>query len=174
MLIVFSIIAIFMLISIYLFYRAESIKKQLTLSKREARKIKKENTNLLDSMLISAKKYEEFAKFRLQEIKKRLPITEEEAALTQELELITLLVQNYSLIYSEALKGEMKLKTITKAALDAHSNDTYVKFTQYIADQDSSLRQMWASDSLKGFISLIEALILKMQKQTKSENIKVE
>lgn len=167
MIIIFSFIAIFMFISIYLFYRAESIQKQLTLSKRETRQIKKNNTSLIDSMLMSAKKYEEFAKFRLQEIKKSLPDNNNDLGLKDELELITLLIQNYSLIYSECLKGEIKLQTITKASFDSYSAGTYDKFMRYIADQDSSLKQMWSSDNLKGYISLTEALILKLQKKMK-------
>lgn len=167
MIIIFSFIALFMLISIYLFYRAENIQKQLTVSKRETRKIKKDNANLLESMQISAKKYEEFAKFRLQEIKKRLPEPEEEN-LQEELELITLLIQNYSLIYGECLKGEMKLKTITKAVFDGYKAGTYDLLTHFISLQESALKQMWASDSLKGYISLVEALILQQQKRVNS------
>ena len=61
MFIVVSLIAVFVMISIYLYFRAEGLQSDLTLAKRESKQIKKDNSALIDAMIISANKNEEFA-----------------------------------------------------------------------------------------------------------------
>lgn len=168
MIIIVSIIAVLMFISIYLFYRAEIIQKQLKISQKENKRAKKQNEDLIDAMLVSANKYEEFAKFRLQEIKQVLNNHKENAALFEEFELINLFVQNYAAIYCECLKGEHTFKVIMKKVFDTQNSNAFEQFTQYMTNQEATLRKMWSSDSLNGFISLNEALILKLQKQINS------
>mgnify|MGYP000111979437 CR=1 FL=1 len=167
MFIVVSLIAVFVMISIYLYFRAEGLQSDLTLAKRESKQIKKDNSTLLDAMVISANKNEEFAKFRLQEMKNNMDekLTEE---LTEELEFITLLTANYGTIYKECLKGNVQLKTVTKNCLDNYASGTFNSFSLFINNQDSALKKMWVSNNLQGFISLVEALLLQLNKKIKA------
>jgi uncharacterized membrane protein YheB (UPF0754 family) len=167
MFIVVSLVAVFVMISIYLYFRAENLQSELTLSKREAQKVKKENGFLIDAMIISANKNEEFAKFRLQEMKNNM---DEKLAekLKEELEYITLLTANYGTIYKECLKGNVQLKTVTKNCLDNYAAGTFNCFTLFINNQDNGLKRMWLSNNLQGFISLIEALLLQLNKKIKT------
>lgn len=167
MFIVVSLIAVFIMISIYLYFRAENLQSELTLSKRESKQIKKDNHALIDAMIISANKNEEFTKFRLQEMKKNIneKLTEE---LKDELEFITLLTANYGSIYKECLKGNVQLKTVTKNCLDNYAPGTFNCFTLFITNQDNALKKMWLSNNLQGFISLVEALLLQLNKKIQS------
>ncbi|WP_448247742.1 hypothetical protein [Thalassotalea agariperforans] len=167
MFIVVSLVAVFVMISIYLYFRAESLQSELTLSKREAQKVKKENGFLIDAMIISANKNEEFAKFRLQEMKNNMDEKLAET-LKEELEYITLLTANYGTIYKECLKGNVQLKTVTKNCLDNYTAGTFNCFTLFITNQDSALKKMWLSNNLQGFISLVEALLLQLNKKIKT------
>lgn len=166
MFIIVSLIAVFVMISIYLYFRAEGLQSDLTLAKRESKQIKKDNSTLLDAMVISANKNEEFAKFRLQEMKNNMDekLTEE---LKEELEFITLLTANYGIIYKECLKGNVQLKTITKSCLDNYASGTFNSFALFMGNQDSALKKMWLSNNLQGFISLVEALLLQLNKKIK-------
>ena len=162
-----TLIAVFVMISIYLYFRAENLQSQLTRLTRECKQIKNENSNIIDAMIISANKNEEFAQFRLQEMKDSLD-SQLTSTLSHEIELLTVLTANYSAIYIECLKGESDLKTITKRCLDAYSKETYTSFNYFISNQDAALKKMWLTNNFQGFIALIEALLLQFNKKIKA------
>ncbi|MGJ8693066.1 MAG: hypothetical protein ACSHW0_11360 [Thalassotalea sp.] len=165
MFIVITLIVLFVLISIYLFFRAEGLQTQLNKAKRETKQIKKDNTALIESMLVSATKNEEFTRFRLNEIKSTIEEDRLTEALSDEIEILTLLTLHYSSIYRECLLGQVQLKTITKTCFDACAPGAFNNFTRYIATQEIGIKKMWASNNLQGFISLVEALLLQFDKK---------
>lgn len=165
MFIVVTLIAIFVLISIYLFFRAENLQSQLTKAKRDSKKIQKDNKNLFDSILMSANKNEEFAKFRLQEIKSQLDekLTEE---LKEELEILTILTSNYSVIFKECLKGT-PFKAITESCFEAYAKGSFSNLANFISNQEAPLRRIWTNSNLQSLVSLTEALLLQLDQKAK-------
>lgn len=171
MLFVISIISVFIFISIYLFFRAENIQKELSNIKRETKHIKKDNQALIDAMVLSANKYEEFSKFKLQSINEQL--TQEQSSMfSEDIEVLTLLTNNYSVIYKENLKGKVQLKTTIRTCLESHTAGTYNNFTHYIANQDIAIKRMWAGNDIQSFMSVTEALLLQLNKKVKDINEK--
>lgn len=165
MFIVVTLIAVFLLISIYLFFRAENLQSQLTKAKRESNKIQKHNKNLFDSIIMSAQKNEEFAKFRLQEIKSQLDenLIEE---LKAEIEILTILTSNYSAIFKECLKGA-PFKVITESCFEAYAKGSFSNLANFISNQEAPLRRIWTNSNLQSLISLTEALLLQLEQKAK-------
>ncbi|AOW77302.1 hypothetical protein A3Q34_10800 [Colwellia sp. PAMC 20917] len=159
MIFVLSIAAIFVALSIYFYFRAEGLQRALFSVKKEFSSSQKENKFYIDSMAIIAKRHEDFVKNRLQIIKNC------QALEPETIEIISPLINNYAAIFIECLKGKGKLQSITKKCYENFDDDAFRRFVAHIAKQDASVRRMWSSNNLTGYISLIEALLLtKTQK----------
>lgn len=147
------IVAIFIGASIYFFFRAESLQRALLIANRESSSAKKNQKVLQEALALTARKGEEFAKFRLEKVKGE---DGDETMIT----LITPLINNYAIIYTECLKGKGHLKGITKKCLDTYDAKAFNSFVQHLKTQEKHIQRMWSSDNLNGFMSLIEALLL--------------
>ena len=154
-----SISGIFIGLSIYFYFRAERLQRDLFSAKKESSHAKKENKYYIDSMAIIAKRHEDFVKNRLQIIKNC------QALEPETIEIISPLVNNYAAIFIECLKGKGKLQSITKKCYGNFDDDAFKRFVAHVAKQDSSVRRMWSSNNLAGYISLIEALLLTKTKK---------
>lgn len=163
MIFVLSLLAIFVLVSIYFFFRAEKLQQALMLAKRDAASAQKENKALVDTLMTVSSRYEEFALHRLQTIKEKWP--EEQ----KQLEIMTPLIKNYSLIFRESMKGPAQLKVITHKCYESFKKDAYKEFTTYIGDCESHIKRMWTGNNLNGFVSLVEALLYEQNKLTFEE-----
>ena len=172
MIAVFIVLALFIGISIYFFFRAEKLQRLLTAQKREVYQSRKDAKLLSDSMILVASKYEEFAKFRLQALKNKLHDAEEPES--PQLELLTPLVNNYAAIYRACLSAKEQLKPATKKCYDSYRADAFGKFITLIQKKEKHVQRMWSSNNLNGFISLIEALIIEQEmKMAKKEDTQV-
>jgi len=149
--------AIFVAISIYFFFRAEKLQREVILAKREGNIARKENKVLIDSMALLASRYEEFARNRFQELKSRPQADEEN------IKQIAPLINNYSTIFTECLKGKERLKPITQKCYQLIDSNAFKEFNQYIAKRDAQIKRMWSSNSLNGFVSLVEALLVNIE-----------
>lgn len=165
MIITISLISVFMLISIYLFFRAEGLQKELKSVRREIKHLQINNKGLVDAMVLTASKTEEFVRFRLNEIKEQIQDETLKTTLKEEIDFLTLLTSNYGAIYRECIKGSIQLKTITKTCLDNYAPGTYNNFTHFIANQETGIKRIWASNNLLAFVSLVEALLLQLNKK---------
>ncbi|MBL4823453.1 MAG: hypothetical protein JKX90_08015 [Colwellia sp.] len=156
MLAILLITALFVVISVLLFFRAEKLQHSLLVLKRETTDTLKENKTLAESMVLIASKHEQFTKNRLQQLlannkKHKRPDTAE---------LIQPLINNYLLIFSQCLKKQ-KLQTITKKCFESQSTNDYKEFINKVIKNDVTIKRLWASNNLIGFISLVEALLVK-------------
>lgn len=157
----FIVVAIFVGASIYFFFRAESLQRSLNKAKRDVSSAEKNHKLLQEALALTAKKNEEAFKYRLEKIKSD---KEDNPAIVT----IMPLVDNYAGIFIECLKGKGRLKGVAKKCFDTNHNKAFNEFMVFLNAQDKSLQRFWGSDSLSGFISLMEALILKLESEASS------
>jgi len=157
MIFVLSIMAIFVAISIYFFFRAEKLQREVILAKREGKIARKENKALVDSMALLSSRYEEFSRNRFQELKSRPQADEEN------INQLAPLINNYSTIFAECLKGKERLKPITQKCYQLIDSNAFKEFNQYIGKRDAQIKRMWSSNNLNGFVSLVEALLINLE-----------
>ncbi len=153
---VLVITVVFVLISIYFFFRAEKLHRQLINQQRESLSTRKENKLLVESTALIATRGQEFAKARLQQLKANANNNEQ---LLLHIELITPLINNYSIIFRECLKGKGRLKAISQKCFENQGNSAYKKFVALIVTSDRKLKRYWSSDNLNGFLFLVEGLL---------------
>lgn len=157
MLAVLLITALFVALSIYFYFRAEKLQHTLLRLKRETANTSKENTALTKSMALIASNHEAFAKSRLQQ----LLANNKEQKRSGNVELIQPLINNYVIIFGECLKGKGQLQTVTKKCFDSQDTNGYKEFVNKVIKNDVKIQRLWASNNLIGFISLVEALLVK-------------
>jgi len=158
MLFVLIITIIFVVISVYFFFRAEKLQRQLITQQRESVSTRKENKVLVDTMALVAARGQEFAKARLERLKKQAKMSEHKQ-LIQHTELITPLINNYSLIFTECLKGKGRLKAVSQKCYENQDSSAYKQFVALIVTSDKKLKRYWSSDNLNGFLFLVDALL---------------
>lgn len=158
MLFVLVITILFIIISVYFFFRAEKLQRKLITQQRESLSTRKENKVLVDSMALVATREEEFAKARLQRLKAYAKEHDLEH-LVMHTELISPLINNYSVIFRECLKGKGRFKAISQKCFENKDSAAYKKFVALIVTSDKKLKRYWSSDNLNGFLFLVDALL---------------
>ncbi len=158
MLFVLIITVLFIVISIYFFFRAEKLQRQLISQKRDVVATSKENKVLVDSMSLIATRGQEFAKSRLARLKEYAVASDSEQLILH-IELISPLINNYSVIFRECLKGRGRLKAVSQKSFENHDSAAYKKFVALIVTSDKQLKRYWSSDNLNGFLFLVDALL---------------
>lgn len=171
MAIIILIVFVFIAVAIFLFFRAERIQKQLNHALRELGQSRKLFQSLNDAIAITASKNEEFSKFRFKQLEER--IEARKLPLTQHAETISPLIQNYAHIFCEVAGKKAQLKPVAQKCYDSIKKGSYKGFITFINGQEKHLKRMWANDSLNGFISLVESLILDLEKQVIAAEAKV-
>lgn len=158
MFVVLFITALFVSISIYFFLRAEKLQREIILQRREGVATRKENKLLVESMSLVAIREQEFSKAKLQRIKAYAEANKNQQMLTH-VDLITPLVNNYTIIFRECLKGKGRLKAICQKCFDNQDSSAYKKFVAMIVTSDKKLKRYWSSDNLNGFLFLMDNLL---------------
>lgn len=161
MIFIFSIAVVFISLIVYLFFRAEKLQKQFSKAQSESRYARKETKALLESLMLVMAKQDEFVKYRLQLLK---DVDEKADEHNATLKMITPLINNFSLISRECLKGKGQLSAITKKCYENSEPGAYKVFTLWLKTQDVKIKRMWNSNTLNGYLSLIEALLLQQTK----------
>jgi len=164
MIFVAAIIAVFVLTSIYFFFRAESLQREVLIAKREMNNTAKENKALVASMVTVSGCFEEFAKQRFNNVK-AIQEARKNGTVVHQLETFSPLIHNYAVIYRESSKGSGQLKAIAKKCFDSQEKGAFNNFVSYINRQDKQVRNMWSSNDLKGFISLVEVLLSQQEEK---------
>lgn len=157
MLVVLIITALFVALSVYFFFRAEKLQQSILVLKRETSINLKQSTALTESIALIASNQEGFAKDRLQ----KLLDNNSEQQSNNNVELIKPLINNYLIIFSECLKGKGKLQSITKQCFENQSTYNYKEFVNKVIKSDAKIQRLWSSNNLIGFVSLVEALLVK-------------
>ena len=166
MLAVLLIIVLFVALSIYFFFRAEKLQHSLLRLNRETSNKLKENTALTKSIALIVSNHEEFAKSRLQKL-----LTNKEQC-SESIELIKPLINNYAVIFSECLKEKGKLQVAAKKCFENQGAHDYKEFVNKVIKNDEKIQRLWTSNNVIGFISLVEALLVKYESiETDSSSI---
>ncbi|PKI12999.1 hypothetical protein [Colwellia sp. 12G3] len=155
---VLVITVVFVLISVYFFFRAEKLQREIITQQRESLATRKENKILSEYMILVATREEEFAKAKLQRLKAYAKANDHEQLMIHA-ELISPLINNYSIIFRECLKGKGRLKAISQKCFENQDSSAYKKFVALIVTSDKKLKRYWSSDNLNGFLFLVDALL---------------
>ncbi len=157
MLAVLLITVLFVAISVYFYFRAEKLQRDLLILKREITSTQKENTTLSKSMALLANSHEDFVKTRFS-----LLVTKtEQTSQKNDVELLKPLINNYAVIFRECLVGKGKMQASIKKCFNNQDNEAFKEFTSKIIKTDTKLQRLWGSNNLAGFISLVESLLMK-------------
>ena len=154
-----AVIAVFVVASVYFYFRAEGLQRDLLVAKREISNMVKENKAMVSSMAAISTTFEDIAKKRFNHVKRiyeSLPNNEDSL---QQLIIIQPLIFNYSLIYRDCSKGGSRLKAITEQCFNSYDEKGYKAFVTFVNSKEDKVRKMWAANNLNGFISLTETLL---------------
>jgi hypothetical protein len=155
---VLVITVVFVIISIYFFFRAEKLQRELISQQRESLGTRKENKLLVESITLVATREQEFSKAKLQRLKAYAKANNSEQLMLHT-ELISPLINNYSIIFRECLKGKGRLKAVSQKCFENQDSSAYKKFVALIVTSDKKLKRYWSSDNLNGFLLLVDALL---------------
>ncbi|WP_085300122.1 hypothetical protein [Cognaticolwellia mytili] len=153
MIFIFAVIAMFVAVSVYFFFKAESLQREIILMKREVSNTKKENKVYLDSVAIIAQRYEEIAKQKL------LYLKDKESLDTRVLELISPMINNYAVIFSDSIRAKGKLQSAVKKVYEGYQKDSYKAFSNHITQSNTEIKRAWSSNNINGCILLVDALL---------------
>lgn len=156
------IIVMFVLISVYFYFRAEKLEREVVKQKQSASLANKENTVLADTIVNVGQKNAEFAKHRLKRISLKVESLEKYSREAQEqrIEIISPLINNYDLIFQDSVKAKGRLKLITKECYDSVSPTAFQSLGSFIKRSEKHIGRNWSSNNLTGFITLVEGLLL--------------
>lgn len=154
------VVAVFVGVSVYFYFRSENLQRELLNVRRESSQTRKNNKVMADAMALVASKHEEFYKFRLKSLKKRAA---DNSAISHDLTLIMPLIDNYSAIFRACLASKEQLKVIVKKCYDNIDANHFKDFQKFISGKETHVKRMWSSNNLNGFISLVEALLTEQQ-----------
>lgn len=166
---VLIITVVFVVTSIYFFFRAETLQRKLITQQRESLATRKENKVLVESTTLVAMRGQEFAKARLQRLKEYAKASDLEQLIVHT-ELISPLINNYSIIFRECLKGKGRLKAVSQKCFENQDSSAYKKFVALIVTGDKQLKRYWSSNNLNGFLFLVDALLVIEDKSMLASN----
>lgn len=158
-----SLIALFVGVSIYFYFRAESLYRQVLMLKKDVATVKKESKAMVDSIALVAEKNAEFAQLRFKKL-------QDKQGDNEDLALLAPLFNNYATIFRESMRGKGQLAKAAKKCCDNYKQGSYQSLAKYISAQDNHIKRMWNGNNIGGFMSFIEAILLELEKkQTTTE-----
>lgn len=159
MIFVLVVIAIFVAVSIYFFFKAEELQRTVMLKKKELSATKKENKNYLEMMAIIAQRYEKISVQRFIELRTALP---EKA---EKFDIIAPMINNYATIFNDSVRTKGKLQSSVKKVYESYQKGSYKLLSNYITQADKEVKSAWSSNNINGFIILVDALLQVNKKQ---------
>ncbi len=153
MIFVLAVIAIFIAVSIYLFFKVESLTRELSLMKKELFATKKENKNYVEMMAVIANRYEEASKQRF------VTLRNTSAEDVEKFDIIAPMINNYAKIFNDSTRGKGQLQPSVQKVYDGYQKGSYKIFCNYVAQSDKAIKRAWSSNNINGFIILIEAIL---------------
>lgn len=160
MILVVAIVALFVGISILLYFRVENLQQQLARAKKDSVSAQKEAKALVENLVHIANKQQEFAKFRWQQLTEQA-----DESMLSELHAFTPLINYYGFIFRECVAGKDKLHVAVKKCYDSVESGLYSKLSSQLKNVKPQLRRQWTSNNILGFMALVEGLITEYQKQ---------
>ncbi len=169
--------AIFVVVSIYYYFRSERLHHDLIAKKRESAQALRDNKQMLDTFALLATKQEEFYLSRYSGLKKA---AEKQAPLVaKEMTVLWPIINNFSGIYRGCAMSKEPLQGKVKACYESFSPGAFDDFKRLLANKQKPIKNMWSSNNLIGFVSLVEAMLMEFQadiaraRQTNRANEKV-
>jgi hypothetical protein len=159
MIFVLAIIAIFVAVSVYFFFKAESLQREIILMKREVSTTKKENKVYVDSLAVVAQRYEEISKQRLVDLRA------ESGPETEVFDIISPMINNFAAIFNDSIKAKGKLQSSVKKVYEGYQKGYYKVLTNHITQSSNEIRRPWSSNNINGYIVLVEALLQSQKKK---------
>ena len=170
MIFVLIVVAIFILVSIYFYFRAEKLQQELRAARREFSQAIKDSKAIADKMALVASRHEEFAKVRLKSVQENILANAPE--LEKQIQFISPLVNNYGAIFTACLSSKEQLKPMSEKCFEGVSPGSFKGFVTYLKGKDVNIRKMWSSNNLNGFISLVEALLMDLNEAVEENKTK--
>jgi hypothetical protein len=154
---VLIILAIFVIVSIYFYFRSERLQADLLRHKRESAGTRKDNKHLVDMFVMLAAKQEELYQFRFNKVK---AVAEEQApSVASEMGAIAPLVNNFAGVFRECSSGKQSLKAVAEQCFENYKPGSFKEFLRFISSQEKHIKRMWSMNNLVGFLSMMEALL---------------
>jgi len=153
MIFVLVVIAIFVAVSIYFFFKAEELQRKILLMKKELSLTKKENESSLEMMAIIALRFEKISIRRFVELRAELP---EKAEI---FDIIAPMINNYATIFNDSVRTKGKPQSSVKKVYEAYQKGSYKLLSNYISQADKEIKSAWSSNNINGFILLVDALL---------------
>lgn len=149
------------MVSIYYYFRSERLLHELIAKKRESAQALKDNKQMLDTFAMLATKQEEFYLSRYSGLKKA---AEKKAPLVaKEMTVLWPMINNYAAIYRGCAMSKEPLQGKVKACYENFSPGAFEDFKRLLGSKQKPIKNMWASNNLIGFVSLVEALLMDSQ-----------
>jgi hypothetical protein len=158
---------LFLFLTIYFYFRVEKLQREIGKVKSENKNHQKENKALLESLILVASRQEEFAKNRFQLIQSAV---DSESTFYEELRILSPFINNYAAIFRACLKGKGQLSVFTKKCYDSGDPESYSQFSALMAKQDSKIKRIWGSNTLNGYLTLVETLLVKYENSINKED----
>lgn len=150
------IVIVFVVLSVYYYFRSEKLAVELKGIKKEASIIKKESKVMIDAFAIVVKKNEDFIHFRFK-------AAQENCKDNELIVLLTPLVTNYATICRESIRGKDEMHKIAKKCCENYQSGSFKRLTIYINSQESHIKRAWNSNNLKGFVTFMESMVLSLK-----------
>lgn len=152
-----AIIVVFVVVSVYYYFRSEKLYAELKAVKKEASVIKKESKMMVDAFAVIAKKNEDFINFRFQAL-------QEQSKDNESIVLLTPLVSNYATIFRESIRAKGEMHKIAQKCCESYQSGSFKRLSTYIATQDAHIKRAWSSNNIKGFVTFMEGMIIQLEK----------
>ena len=157
----FIVIAIFVAVSVYFYFRSERLLQDLVKQKRDTALTRKNHKQLLDTVASIANKQQEFFTFRYN---KAVEAAEKKSpSILSDLKRMSPLVNNYAAVFNACAVAKDQLKPSAQTYFENHKPGSYKDFLTFISGREKHVARMWASNNLTGFMSVMESLLTEQQ-----------
>lgn len=161
MIILLGIASIFLFISIFMFYRAENLSREISKIKRDLTATSKEKDFFFEVMTNGATIQQSFLSKRYENLSAHY----KKQGNANPLEPLYPIISNYTTIFHECARKPNNIKGVVKNACEQAEKGSYKQLERLISQQEKHIKSLWNQAKFNGFVSLVEALVLQ-QEQT--------
>jgi len=160
MLYIAGLLAVFVLLSVYLYYRGEYLQRDLKSAQRLTKQAQKEQQALLNVTLLAANKQQDLFKYRIDALYK---LVGENSKQADSLKAVMYMANQYANVYRELLKGQHNIKAVYKKSFGDTGNKYFTAVEDLLKQQEKSHRAMWQSKDPCVLMTLLEGMISRQQ-----------
>lgn len=164
-----GLLVIAVLIACFLYYRLDSIKREIARIRREANMDSKERNESLEIMASLAAIQQTSLLNRFQLLIE--PLSEKDAST---LLVIKPLLANYANLFHECVLKPKNMKVIVKTVYSQTGESNFTDFERYLSRQDREVKRLWSKTDVVGFVTLVDALLHAEEKKYGTAEQKLE